>query len=66
VASIRDFVSRELDLHVAYYEEHPSFVRRWFGGRISPTVAAEVRNRNAPWRDARGRPSWLPASSTQA
>jgi AcrR family transcriptional regulator len=46
VASIRDFVSRELDLHVAYYERHPSFVRLWFGGRISPTVVAEVRRRN--------------------
>lgn len=28
------------------FEEHPSFVRLWFGGRISPTVVAEVRNRN--------------------
>jgi AcrR family transcriptional regulator len=46
IASIRDFVSRELELHVAYYEKHPSFVRLWFGGRISPTVVAEVHRRN--------------------
>jgi AcrR family transcriptional regulator len=46
IASVRDFVGRELDLHVAYYETHPSFVRLWFGGRISPTVVAEVHRRN--------------------
>ncbi len=46
ITSVRDFVSRELDLHLAYYEEHPSFVRLWFGGRISPTVIAEVHRRN--------------------
>ncbi|MGA2454340.1 MAG: TetR/AcrR family transcriptional regulator [Solirubrobacteraceae bacterium] len=46
IASARDFVSRELDLHLAYYEKHPSFVRLWFGGRISPTVVAEVHRRN--------------------
>ena len=46
VTSIRDFVSRELELHVAYYEAHPSYVQLWFGGRISPTVVTEVHNRN--------------------
>jgi AcrR family transcriptional regulator len=46
IASLRDFVSHELDLHLAYYEKHPSFVRLWFGGRISPTVVAEVHRRN--------------------
>jgi AcrR family transcriptional regulator len=46
IASIRDYVSRELDLHVSYYEAHPSLVRLWFGGRISPPVVAEVRRRN--------------------
>jgi AcrR family transcriptional regulator len=46
IASVRDFVSRELELHLAYYEKHPSFVRLWFGGRISPTVVAEVHGRN--------------------
>jgi len=46
IRSIRDFVSREFDLHVAYYEAHPSYARLWFDGRISPTVVAEVRSRN--------------------
>jgi AcrR family transcriptional regulator len=46
ISSIRDFVSRELELHVAYYEEHPSYMRLWFGGRISPIVVAEVHKRN--------------------
>ncbi len=46
IASVRDFVSRELDLHLAYYEQHPSFVRLWFGGRVSSTVVAEVHRRN--------------------
>ncbi|MGD0455373.1 MAG: TetR/AcrR family transcriptional regulator [Solirubrobacteraceae bacterium] len=46
IASVHDFVSRELDLHLAYYEKHPSFVRLWFGGRVSPTVVAEVHRRN--------------------
>jgi AcrR family transcriptional regulator len=46
VTSIRDYVTRELDLHVTYYEEHPSLARLWFGGRISPAVVAEVQRRN--------------------
>jgi len=46
VKSTRDFVTRELDLHVSYYEEHPSMARLWFGGRISPAVVAEVHRRN--------------------
>ena len=36
----------ELEVHVAYYEQHPSYVKLWFGGRISQTVVAEVHNRN--------------------
>jgi len=46
VRSIRDFVTRELDLHVSFYEEHPSMARLWFGGRISAPVVAEVHRRN--------------------
>ncbi len=44
--SIRDYVSHELDLHVSWYEAHPSLARLWFGGRISPAVVAEVHRRN--------------------
>ena len=46
VTSIRDYITRELDLHVSYYETHPSLARLWFGGRISPAVVAEVHRRN--------------------
>ena len=46
VKSIRDYVTRELDLHVSYYERHRSMARLWFGGRISPAVVAEVHRRN--------------------
>jgi AcrR family transcriptional regulator len=46
VTSIRDVVTRALDLHVDYYEAHPAFVRLWFGGRISPGVVTEVHARN--------------------
>jgi len=44
--SIEDFIRLEIDLHVAYYEEHPSFVKLWFGGRVSPPVVEEVHERN--------------------
>jgi len=44
--SIEDFIRLELELHVAYYEEHPSFVKLWFGGRVSPPVVEEVHARN--------------------
>ncbi len=44
--SIRDYIGHELDLHVAYYEAHPSLARLWFGGRISSAVVAEVHRRN--------------------
>jgi len=44
--SIEEFIQLELQLHVAYYEEHPSFVKLWFGGRVSPPVIDEVRARN--------------------
>ncbi len=44
--SVEEFVGLELDLHVDFYEQHPSFARLWFGGRVSPTVVAEVHGRN--------------------
>ncbi len=46
VTSIEDLIRLELQLHVAYYEEHPSFVKLWFGGRVSPAVVEEVHARN--------------------
>lgn len=45
-ASIEEFVRLELELHVAYYERHPSVARLWFGGRVSPAVVEVVRARN--------------------
>ena len=44
--SIEAFVRLELELHVAYYEAHPSLTRLWFGGRVSPAVVELVRERN--------------------
>lgn len=46
IGSVDDYVDRELDLHVAYYEQHPSLGRLWFGGRVSPAVSAAVHERN--------------------
>ncbi len=46
LGSIRDYIGHELDLHVSYYEDHPSLARLWFGGRISPPVVAEIHRRN--------------------
>lgn len=40
--SVEDLINRELDLHVAYYEQHPSAARLWLSGRSSPTVLAYV------------------------
>jgi AcrR family transcriptional regulator len=45
ITSAAELVTRELDLHVAYYGEHPSVVRLWMGGRTSPTVTRHVRAR---------------------
>lgn len=36
----------EFDLHVGYYEAHPSLAALWFGGRASPAVVESVRRRN--------------------
>jgi AcrR family transcriptional regulator len=44
--SLRELVDVELDLHVDYFEQHPSAIRLWFQGRVSPVVVAEVRERD--------------------
>jgi AcrR family transcriptional regulator len=44
--SVEEFVRMELDLHVAFYERHPSVAPLWFGGRVSPAVVELVRARN--------------------
>jgi AcrR family transcriptional regulator len=46
ITSPQDLINRELDLHIAYYEEHPSSARLWLSGRSSPTVVDHVRQRN--------------------
>lgn len=46
ITSVSDYVDRELDLHVDFYERHPSLGRLWFGGRVSPAVTAAVHERN--------------------
>jgi len=45
ITSVRDVIDRELDLHAAYYKEHPSAARLWLSGRSSPAVVAQVRQR---------------------
>ena len=45
IASVADLIDRELDLHIAYYREHPAAARLWLDGRTSPTVIAHVRQR---------------------
>jgi len=44
--SIEEYVRLEVDLHVAYYQRHPSLASLWFGGRVSPAVVELVRARN--------------------
>ncbi|HVP02035.1 MAG TPA: TetR/AcrR family transcriptional regulator [Solirubrobacteraceae bacterium] len=44
--TIEAFVRLEVELHVDYYEQHPSLAELWFGGRVSPRVVAAVRARN--------------------
>jgi AcrR family transcriptional regulator len=46
ITSPQDLINRELDLHIAYYEENPSSARLWLSGRSSPTVVDHVRQRN--------------------
>jgi AcrR family transcriptional regulator len=45
IISVEDLMDRELDLHIAYYQEHPAAARLWLDGRTSPTVIAHVRQR---------------------
>ena len=45
ITSVRDVIDRELDLHVAYFKEHPSAARLWLSGRSSPAVVTQVRQR---------------------
>jgi len=44
--SIAGLVRRALEVHIDYYERHPSLVKLWFGGRVSPPVVEEVHERN--------------------
>jgi AcrR family transcriptional regulator len=46
ITSVQDLIDRELDLHIAYYQEHPAAARLWLDGRTSPTVIAHVRQRS--------------------
>jgi AcrR family transcriptional regulator len=45
ISSIWDLVNAELELHIAYYREHPSAARLWMGGRTSTAVVAKVHDR---------------------
>jgi AcrR family transcriptional regulator len=45
IGSIWDLVNAELELHIAYYREHPSAARLWMGGRHSTAVVNQVRAR---------------------
>ena len=45
IRSFADLLNNEIDLHVAFYCEHPSTARMWMGGRTSPAVTAHVRAR---------------------
>jgi AcrR family transcriptional regulator len=38
--SVRGYVQRMLEMFLDYHERRPLFVRLWFGGRVSPAVAA--------------------------
>ena len=41
-----DLIRLELDTATAYFEDHPSAVALWFGGRVSPPVVETIRARN--------------------
>jgi AcrR family transcriptional regulator len=45
-ACVEDYVRLEMELHVAYYNRHPSLSSLWFGGRVSEAVVELVRARN--------------------
>ncbi len=43
--SVADLLDAEVNLHVAYYREHPSAARLWMGSRSSTTVTKKVHAR---------------------
>lgn len=45
ITSVEQLLNNEVDLHIAYYTEHPVVPRMWMGGRTSPAVTAYVRAR---------------------
>ena len=45
MVSVWDLVNAELELHIAYYREHPSAARLWMGGRNSTAVVNSVHAR---------------------
>jgi AcrR family transcriptional regulator len=45
ISSVGDLFRAELDLHIAYYREHPSAARLWMGGRSSTAVVNQVHAR---------------------
>ena len=45
IGSAWDLFSAELDLHIAYYREHPSAAKLWMGGRNSTAVVNQVHAR---------------------
>jgi AcrR family transcriptional regulator len=51
ITSAEDLIDRELDLHIAYYQEHPGAARLWLDGRTSRTVVGHVRQRSSVLAD---------------
>lgn len=45
ITSVEQLLNNEIDLHIAYYTEHPVVPRMWMGGHTSPAVTAYVRAR---------------------
>lgn len=45
ITSVEQLLNNEIDLHIAYYTQHPVVPRMWMGGRTSPAVTAYVRAR---------------------
>ncbi|MGE5292954.1 MAG: TetR/AcrR family transcriptional regulator [Micromonosporaceae bacterium] len=44
--TVEELIGLELDLHVGFYEKHPTAAALWFGGRASPAVTQAIRERN--------------------
>lgn len=44
--TVEELIGLELDLHVEFYERHPTAAALWFGGRASPAVTGAIRARN--------------------